>query len=316
MRMASFAGSFTVSVVSSAMQSVAESPGIQPTRMPVSAPAKPRASDVGLSRSARYACPSETKPSSMAEPACPRRSRKAHQEEFLENECDTEAGTKSDHDRQSDSAQHLVGGTALWVLQNGDRGRDEYGAREPEGQPVAHQDDAERQAYAQNDQEAFALGHRHAGCLNRVFGERTLSPGARQHQRAEKDDGETEKEGQETGNGIWSDVLIFQAIHLPGADGDRNAECDPAERGNEVRPRRYEAPGRMSSPIQAGIFFGRLHRLMTPLCRATGDSLERLRPRDADGVRRDFRLVAVKHEPSIQLDGWEHCLLRLLAIER
>ena len=55
MRMASLAGSFTVSVVSSAMQSVAESPGIQPTRMPVSAPAMPRASDVGLSRSARYA---------------------------------------------------------------------------------------------------------------------------------------------------------------------------------------------------------------------------------------------------------------------
>ena len=55
MRMASFAGSLTVSVVSSAMHSVAERPGIQPTRMPVSAPAMPRAIDVGLSKSARYA---------------------------------------------------------------------------------------------------------------------------------------------------------------------------------------------------------------------------------------------------------------------
>ena len=48
MRIASFAGSLTVSVVSKAMHSVAESPGMQPTRMPSNAPHRPKAIDVGL----------------------------------------------------------------------------------------------------------------------------------------------------------------------------------------------------------------------------------------------------------------------------
>ncbi len=46
--MASLGGSLLVSVVSSAMHSVAEGPGRQPTMMPSSAPPSPCASDVTL----------------------------------------------------------------------------------------------------------------------------------------------------------------------------------------------------------------------------------------------------------------------------
>jgi hypothetical protein len=55
-RIALFAGSLIVSVVRSAMTSVAESPGRMPTMMPSSAPPRPRAIEAGL-RNPRNAWP-------------------------------------------------------------------------------------------------------------------------------------------------------------------------------------------------------------------------------------------------------------------
>ncbi len=46
--MASLACSLIVTVVNSAMHSVADSPGRQPTMMPVSAPHRPYSTEVGL----------------------------------------------------------------------------------------------------------------------------------------------------------------------------------------------------------------------------------------------------------------------------
>jgi hypothetical protein len=140
------------------------------------------------------------------------------QENVMEDDGHADPRAKPGHDRKKDAAQQLSFGPALRISQNegGNGNKDRRG--EPERQPVSDEPDGERQAQRQHDRKAPALGRRHPGGAGGVAGERALPPGPRQHQRGEKDDGETEKERQETGHRIGRHILVLQAVHLPGAD--------------------------------------------------------------------------------------------------
>src|SRR3982751_359944 len=97
-RIASFAGSLIVIVVSSAMTSVADRPGRMPTMMPSSAPPRPSAIDVGL-RKPRYAWPRSARPLNIAT------SGQANQEQLLEHVGDDHARADADRRRERDVAQ-------------------------------------------------------------------------------------------------------------------------------------------------------------------------------------------------------------------
>ena len=226
--MASFGGILMVSVVSSAMPSVAERPGMQPIMMPTSV--APNVSTIGQKRDERTCEGNEA--FHREDLGYGKRTRKNSWKTIVTAKLApalTPSATRMPRHGLRCSRRSPNSNRKTWKKRKMAAAAQNGGPRptSPKAKP--------KQSAIESATRQFASGKsvRSGGA---VATKDTGARGAHRHDAAAQRDHRAEHAGHQAGSGIGVDVEVLEAVH-PRAVDDGRAQRDPAETGEELDPR-------------------------------------------------------------------------------
>ena len=229
--MASLGGILMVSVVRSAMPSVAERPGMAADQDADQRRAERQQDRPQLQKGAERAC-ERARPSIAEAPGQGSRTRKSSWKIIVIDEA--RAGAHRERDEEVRAQRAFA--AALDELEQEDVQEKKERRRCPERRAAADQPQCEAEAERQRKRDAGGEDRRLRAAPAAAV--RAGAQRAQRHQRAAQRDHRAEHARHQAGRGIGIDAEVFEPVHRPRAVDDGRSHGDPADAGRKLVARK------------------------------------------------------------------------------